>query len=254
MGELVWALWPGPVDRWDEGNRVRIKLYGGALASVTKEAVLDGANAFAIEAGGEWEVVQARTCQLVGTSEYELSGFLRGRLGAAHAMRAPHPVGARIVKLDGRLARLDIGAHEWNEALRLAAPPADALPTDPRASEANVTLPRAAARPWAPVHLRARRAASGDVAISWIRCARVGGDAWGPGEPPLGVSGESYLVEILDGASVKRALTVGAPAYTYPSSAQIADFGALPGSLRIRVGQIAATGATGLKTELTIPL
>lgn len=78
MGELVWALWPGPVDRWDDGNCVRIKLYGGVLASATHEAVLGGANIFAIEADGEWEVVQTRTCELVAPNEYELSGFLRG--------------------------------------------------------------------------------------------------------------------------------------------------------------------------------
>jgi len=31
MGELLWPLWPGPVDRWDDGNKIKIKLYGGAL-------------------------------------------------------------------------------------------------------------------------------------------------------------------------------------------------------------------------------
>ncbi|MGH6949617.1 MAG: baseplate multidomain protein megatron, partial [Vitreimonas sp.] len=120
VGELLWTLAPGPIDRWDDGNVVRIALYGGALTSAPREGVLDGANAFAIEAGGEWEIVQARTCTLVAPNEYELSGFLRGRLGSAHAMRAPHPVGARIVALDRRLARTEIGAHEWHEALPFA--------------------------------------------------------------------------------------------------------------------------------------
>lgn len=31
MGELQWALWPGPVDRWDEGNVIRISLYAAHL-------------------------------------------------------------------------------------------------------------------------------------------------------------------------------------------------------------------------------
>ncbi|UPT61568.1 MAG: hypothetical protein M0D54_14290 [Hyphomonadaceae bacterium JAD_PAG50586_4] len=39
MGELVWALWPGPVDRWDQGNVTRTKLYGGALSSASKAQV-----------------------------------------------------------------------------------------------------------------------------------------------------------------------------------------------------------------------
>ncbi len=186
------------------------RLYGGALVSVTKAALLDGANAFAVQSNGEWEVVQARNCVLVGAGEYELSGFLRGRLGSAHAMRAPHPVGARIIKLDAALARTEIGAHEWNEALAFAAPPAGALAGDARAALASLTLPHAGLRPWAPAHVRASRAASDDVTLTWVRCARVGGDSWGAGEPPLGAPSESYLLEILDGAVVKRAVTVNA--------------------------------------------
>lgn len=254
MGELLWALWPGPVDRWDGGNVVRVKLYGGVLTSASREAVLDGANAFAIEAGGEYEIVQARSCVLVGPNEYELSGFLRGRLGSAHAMRAPHPVGARIVALNDRLARVEIGAHEWNEALAFAAPPAGRGSADPRALQLTATLSHAAVRSWAPAHVRARRGAGGGVEISWVRCARIGGDAWGASEPPLGASAESYRLEILDGGEIVRAVTVGTAAYAYAAADQTADFGGLPGSLHIRIAQIGDGGATGLNSELTITL
>jgi len=254
MGELVWALWPGPVDRWDDGNVIRIKLYGGALTSVAREDVLNGANAFAIEADEEWEVVQARSCVLVGPNEYELSGFLRGRLGSGHAMRAPHPVGARMVALDHRLARFEVGAHEWGEPLPVAAPPAGKLAADVRAAAASVTLPRAAARAWAPAHLKARRISGGAVEITWTRCARIGGDSWGATEPPLGASAESYRLELLDGDEVVRAVTVGPPSFVYASADQIADFGLLPASLRFRVVQIGDGGAIGLNSELTITL
>lgn len=117
-----------------QATRVRIKLYGGALSY-----------SFAIEgAAGEWEIVQAR---------------------------APRLVGARIVKPDAPLALLEIGAHEWGQALAFAAPPAGALESDARASHLTRTLPHAAARPWAPAHVRAKRPAGGDVAISWIGAA-----------------------------------------------------------------------------------
>ena len=254
VGELLWALWPGPVDRWDDGNIIRIKLYGGGLASATADAVLGGANVFAIESNGEWEIVQARNCVLVAPNEYELSGFLRGRLGSAHAMRAPHPVGSRAIKLDAALARVDIGAHEWAEALAFSAPPAGGLATDARAALANVILPHAALRPWAPAHVRATRAAGNDVEISWVRCARSGGDAWGAGEPPLGAPSEGYVLEVLDGVVVKRAVATSASSYLYTAAAQTADFGSPPASLRLRVGQVDGAGATGLKTELTITL
>ncbi|MFZ2030199.1 MAG: glycoside hydrolase/phage tail family protein [Vitreimonas sp.] len=254
MGELVSALWPGPVDRWDQGNVVRVKLYGGALASASEDAVLNGANAFAIEADGEYEIVQARDCVLVGDNEYDLSTFLRGCLGSAHAMQAPHPVGTRIVVLNDRLTRMEIGAHEWNEELQVIAPPFGAPPTDARAAVEGATLPHAAARPWAPARVQASRGASGDVAISWIRCARSGGDSWGAGDVPLGELSEAYQLDILSGSVVKRSVTVTSPAYTYSAANQIVDFGAPPASLHLRVAQLGSSGAPGLNTELTITL
>jgi hypothetical protein len=81
------------------------------LSSFSADAVLNGANAFAIEADGEWEVIQARECLLVGDNEYELSNFLRGCMASAHAMQTPHPIGARIVVLNDQLTRMEIGAH-----------------------------------------------------------------------------------------------------------------------------------------------
>jgi len=198
--------------------------------------------------------VQARTCDLVAPNEYELSGLLRGQLGSAHAMRAPHPIGARIVNLDARLARVEVGAHEFAEALVFVAPPAGALATDTRAASSTYTLPNAAKRPWAPVHLRARRVAGGDVDIGWVRCARAGGDAWGAGEPPIGAPGEGYRLEIFDGATLKRTVDVTSPSFLYVVADQTADFGVLPGSLRLRVAQMGDNGAPGLNKELTITL
>jgi hypothetical protein len=101
--------------------------------------------------------------------------------------------------------------------------------------------------------LRARRDPGGDVEISWVRCARSG-DTWGAGEPPLGAAVESYRLEIFDGAALKRAVHTSAPAYSYAAADQVADFGAPPASLRLRVAQIGANGSPGLNKELTITL
>lgn len=170
-------------------------------------------------------------------------------------MRSPHPVGTRIVKLDARLARADMGAHEWGEPLAFSAPLSGAAASDARAETFSLALPHAATRPWAPAHVRAKRVAGGDVAISWVRCARIGGDAWGPGDPPLGEPSEGYVLEILDsGTLLKRRVNVSTPGYLYGAADQTADFGAPPASLRLRVAQIGENGATGLNTELTITL
>jgi hypothetical protein len=134
------------------------------------------------------------------------------------------------------------------------APPSGLLPTYARATVQSVTLPHAATRPWAPAQVRATRRASGDVSISWIRCARAGGDWLGPGDVPLGELSETYQLDILSGTTVKRSVTVTSPAHAYSSANQIADFGTPPASLHVRVAQLDSGGAPGLNTELTITL
>lgn len=186
--------------------------------------------------------------------EYELSGLLRGQQGSAHAMRDPHPAGARIVKLDQRLVRADMSTHEWGESITFIAPPAGSLPSDTRAAVVDVAMRHAGARPWSPAHLRAVRSASGDVAVSWVRCASFGGDSWGAGEPPLGPAAESYVLEVLESGLPVRSVTTAVPNFLYTAAAQTADFGVLPGSLHIRVAQLGESGATGLNSELTITL
>lgn len=217
--------------------------------------MLDGANAFAIESeDGEWEIVQARDAVLVDINTYELSGFLRGRQGSGQAMRSPHPVGTRIVVLDARLGRIEIGAHEWGEVLTFLAPPAGAPATDPRAAAAALSLPHAAARPWGPAQLRAVGDAGGDVTLSWVRCARIGGDYWGPGEPPLDTAVEGYQLEIMEGSLAKRTVVVSAASYLYTAAEQTADFGGPVSTLSVRVAQLDDSGAPGLKTAATLPL
>lgn len=250
IGRLLWDLYPGPVGRWDEGNRVRASFPSAALAGVTKDAALNGANAFAVEgAGGLWEIVQARDIVLTGPGEYELSGFLRGLLGSEAAMGAPTPAGARIVRIDATLARVDVLSHEWRESLQIVVAPFDRAPTDPAATIWDGALQRIASKAYAPAHLRARRLASGDIAVSWVRCARIGGDAWSAGEPPLGAVAERYRIEVFDGATLKRAAETTAPAWTYAAADQAADFGGPAAAFTIRAAQIGDDGLHGFAVE-----
>jgi hypothetical protein len=126
MGALEWALYPGPVWRWDDGNYVRVRI-AGLLESVDDEALFAGANTFAVEGANGWEVFQARDITLVAPGLYEFRTLLRGQLGTEGAMGAP--AGARVVKIDNRLLRLAAGAHEngapivWPLRRRLWRPP-----------------------------------------------------------------------------------------------------------------------------------
>jgi len=49
-------------------------------------------------------------------------------------------------------------------------------------------------------------------------------------------------------------VTISIPSYVYIVADQTADFGAPPSSVRVRVAQIDAAGAPGLKLDLTLPL
>ena len=92
MGELTSPLYAGPVDRWDRGNVVSLRLYGGGqLASLAEAQVLGGAGLIAVKnpALGAWELLQYQTAALVGASAYNLSKLLRGQCGSEGAMANP---------------------------------------------------------------------------------------------------------------------------------------------------------------------
>ena len=222
------------------------QLDQGSLASVTELALLAGANVAAIRnADGEWEVLQFQSAVLTAPATYELSGFLRGQAGTEHAMRAP----ARR-RRPLRPARRRAGARRHEPGrdrprLQLEMRPRQPrhrprlLSRDRRTPSSGVGL-----RPLSPVHVRGTRAV-GDLAITWVRRTRIGGDSWDAVEVPLGEDAERYEVDILDGANVVRTLTATSPTATYTAAQQTADFGAPQSSISLRIYQLSATRGRG---------
>jgi len=88
-------------------------------------------------------------------------------------------------------------------------------------------------RPLAPAHAR-KRLVGGDLSVSWIRRARVGGDVW-EGEVPLGEGAERYRVRVLDGTAVLREAEVEAPIFIYTAAMRTAD--APSAAARLEVAQ-----------------
>jgi hypothetical protein len=111
-------------------------------------------------------------------------------------------------------------------------------------ASATHTYSGAGYRPLSPVHIRGTRS-EGDLFLTWIRRTRQGGDRWATLDVPLAEVGESFAVDILDGAMVKRTLTAASPEAIYSQADQIADFGAPQGSVSVRVVQISATYGRG---------
>ncbi len=251
LGVTLDDLAAGPISRPDLGTRIRVTV-SGALTSVTRTQLLAGLNAAAIRgASGEWEVLQFETAQLVGPSTYELSGLLRGQLGTEAAMSAGAPAGARFVLLDGSLARVDLSPGEIRLPYQWRFGPASRdIGSSYYAQEAH-TFAGIGLRPYAPVHIRASRS-GGDVALTWVRRTRSGGDSWDTPDVPLAEESERYEVDILDGATVKRTIATSSPTALYSATDQLADFGAPQPSLAVRITQLSASFGRGSAAIATV--
>ncbi len=99
-------------------------------------------------------------------------------------------------------------------------------------------------KPLSPVHVRARRE-DGDIALSWIRRTRSGGDSWDVAEVPLGEDRERYEVDILDGDDVVRTISSTTPSAVYTAAEQVDDFGAEQSVVHVAVHQMSAVYGRG---------
>ncbi|MDX2264605.1 MAG: glycoside hydrolase/phage tail family protein [Hyphomicrobiales bacterium] len=252
MGETTTALGIGPTARWDRGARLGVRLYGGGLQSVAELDLLGGANLAAIEnADGEWEVIQFASAALTAPRTYELSGLLRGQFGTEGAMRASVAAGARFVLLDAAVIETGLALGDIRRDFVWTYGPANRAPGDPSYATVTRAVAGLGLRPLSPVHVRGARA-SGDLAITWVRRTRLGGDGWEAPDAPLAEEREAYEVDILSGATVKRTLAVSAPLAVYTAAQQTADFGAPQAAVAVRVHQMSAVYGRGAARQATV--
>ena len=252
-GETLDPLPRGPSSRWDCGSVFRVRLYGGALTSLSDARVLAGANAAALQnADGDWEVLQFANAELVDEGTYKVSRLLRGQAGSEYAIADMLPAGARFVLLDTHLTPLARGLNALDRPILVRLAAAGRNHDDPTAVALTVTPQATALLPLSPVHVKASRE-SGGVRIWWIRRTRVDGDGWGV-EVPLGEDSEAYTLDIFSGGSVVRSIACGTSEALYANADELADFGAAQTSLHVRVAQMSATVGAGHPTELTLTL
>ena len=210
-----------------------VRLEGASLAAAPLAAVLAGENALAVRApSGAWEVIAFQAAELVAPDVWRLSGLLRGQRDGA-ASEATIPAGAPAVLLDEAVVPMTVAAFERGAPLLVRAAPAGGPPAGPAMAELTATWTGRALRPLAPARLRGRLA-GGDLRLTWIRRARVGGDVW-DGEVPLGEGVERYRVRVLDGTLVLREAEVATPAFDYTAAMRSAD--APSAAARIEVAQ-----------------
>jgi hypothetical protein len=249
VGETLDPLPRGPTSRWDRVNSVRVRLYGGALVSVSDSLVLGGANAAALQRpDGAWEVVQFANAELVDDRTYRLTRFLRGQAGSEWAMADPLPASAPFVFLDEHVVPIARGLDALERTMQLRIVAAGRDHGDAAAVALQATPRATALRPLSPVHLRAVRTQDG-VALDWIRRTRIDGDSWAAQDVPLGEASEAYAIDVLSGSSILRTIEATAPSVLYAAADELADFGAPQTSLSVHIAQISATVGRGFAAE-----
>jgi hypothetical protein len=253
LGRTVFGFYSGPLHRYDKSNVLRVKLDFGELASVTEEALLNGANFAAIENGdGAWELIQFQTATLVAPATYDLSGLLRGMNGTERAMRDPVAAGARFILVNNAVTTVNMRLDEVGLALNYKFGPTSEAFDEPSYGSASHAFEGLGLRPLSPVHLQGKRNPSnGDWTFLWTRRTRIGGDSWAGFEVPLAEEREQYRLEILDapGGDVLRSIDTAAPTVLYTAAMQTADFGAPQWNVPIRVAQVSPTYGPGVAAE-----
>ena len=259
LGALTSPLFPGPVNRWDMGNTVSLRLFGGGqLLSLAEAQALAGAGALAIEnaALGVWEVLQYRDAALVGPGSYDLTKLLRGQIGTEGAMGDPVPAGARVVVLDANsLAVLPMSLDQVGLVQRLRYGPSVFPPSDPTYTEVDLAFPATGLRPLSVSQVAGTRALPAqDVLFTWARRTRFAGDGWDVDAVPLNEEAELYDVEVTDGsgAVLRTVPSLPQPSWLYPAALQAADFGAPQPAYTVNVYQLSAVVGRGQGTTARV--
>ncbi len=246
---LEWAA-PGV---WDRGAAVRVNLSSGELSSAEMAQVLNGANAAVIGDGSSdnWEVFQFAEAQLVAPDTYDLSLRLRGQLGSDGLMPEVWPAGSQFVLLDGTPEQITLAQSARDLARHYRIGPAGRPYDDPSYLHQVEAFKGVGLRPYAPVHLKAERAGSGDLAIRWVRRTRTDGDSWVSTDVPLGEPQEGYQVRVRNsGGTILREAIVGAPEWVYPAAAQSFDGAVAP--FVVEVAQMSDRFGPGLYKRLDV--
>ena len=242
LGELNAPFAAGSISSWDDGNALELTLYGGHLSSRDEAEVLAGANHVAVETdSGAWEVVAFAGAELIAPGQYRLTRLLRGRWGTDVAI-GPASAGNRVLLLDGPTKLLTIPPG-WLDAtvdLRSYAGSTDAVGT-----LSSVEIGLGPVLPLPPTHLVAVRGGSGDIAVSWVRRSRADTDSWAGDDAPLDFVPEGYRLTIFLSGTPVRTMEVTAPAATYTTAQQTADFGSPPSSFVYSVAQLSAVYGPG---------
>ncbi len=247
---------------WDRSTVLTVRPIGGPVGfeSATEDEVLShSANALAVfRSDGEAEIIQFVTAVENADGSWSLSQLLRGRRGTDVVCKG-HAIGAPYVVLDPlTITPIQVNPAERGQPRYWRAVGFGLFPQDAQ----TVARPTNARdrQPYMPAQLKAVSTGGGtpSVNVSWVPRTRLHGEWLSGVDAPLSEASELYDLEIYSGpgGTLKRTFAdVGAArTVTYSNASIVADFGALPAALTVRLYQKSAVVGRGLTRELTIPV
>ena len=245
IGQLATPLRPGPEGAIDRGNAVTVALSGGALFSVSRDALLGGANLCAVRSvNGAWEVLQFETVEEVEPMRFRLSNLLRAQGGPDEAMRAGAPAGNPFVLLDTAAGSLPLTPAERGVLLNWRVTPAGRPLDDAASVTQGAVLGLATLRPLSPVHLRCSFPGAGGLVLTWVRRTRDDGDRWEGADVPLGEEAERYRVTLRSGSAAAGFETTE-PRLVLTQAEEAARFGGPVAAIDAEVAQVSLTAGPG---------
>ncbi|MCA8887917.1 MAG: hypothetical protein KDA46_03740, partial [Parvularculaceae bacterium] len=162
------------------------------------------------------------------------------------------PAGARFVLITPSVAQAGLPFDLRGLAFDWSAGPADDPPSADTFSTKTFVATARGLAPLSPVHARARVTAGGDIALTWVRRTRLGGDSWAGEDAPLGEAYERYRVEIYNGAALVRTAETTAPAFIYDAAMIAADFAGPRPPLTARIAQLSDLVGPGGWAEVVV--
>jgi hypothetical protein len=246
-GFATSALGTANPNLWDRGNSVTVTVYG-TLTSSTEAAInADPAlNLIALGTDDRWEYIQFVNATLTGTSGnanlYTLSGFKRGRRGTEGNV-GNHANGDSLIVLSSAVP-VEIGTDAVGDSLSFKI---QSLGRDVDAAPAiDLTYDGNTLKPYAPARVKWSYDGT-DLTGTIYRRTRVGG-SWSSsgGTIPLGETVEAYEVDIYNGSTFKRTISVsGTNVFTYTAAMAAADGITLPTPPTINAYQMSTTVGRG---------
>lgn len=243
LGTALGAVGAAGAALLDTRHSVEVELLSDSmwLEGRSDSALASGANLAVL---GE-ELIQFGEAAPTGARRFRLSRLLRGRRGTEWAAGL-HSAGEPFALIEAEsLAAVDAPLGALGGEARLLATGLG----DPEGVPAVHEVRGEAMRPPSPVHLRARRLASGDLALSWVRRSRNGWVWLSGSDTPLGEEAEAYRLT-LAGDGFERSLALTSPFYLYTAAEQAAD--GLAGPLAVELVQLGTSAPSRPASLVTI--